>query len=760
MLKQSFITDDFQSVTESLSTLSALGKRETAVITLDENESTERPELTIESYLNLLHLIESGDEPNRIFFNIVKIASTLPNVTGASLFLPSESINGDMDFVVAHGNNTINDVSYLPDLNNRDRNGQYHNSREKIHCFDIICLGAAIGYLVISRTDQLDETTSTQLVFLAHHAGIVHERQKLSSNLQHFVDRLQALNELNQLIASSSGLQRVVKSLARESAFRFTADIALIFVLDDEHRYLEIKGGYGCSPSAIPKRIPVGSGLLGQIMRVGGHISVANLAGHPDHGVRFLEDLAIKAIDGCCLEVHQESLGAILIGYRREAVILRNDLTRFEEFCRGAAVAISNSRTQERIKAYTERLEELVEQRTSDLAIQTARAEEANQAKSRFLANMSHELRTPLTSIVGYSSVLEDGLFGPLTGQQLEALSAVTRSSEHLKNLIDDVLNLARIESGKEVPEPINIPLNEILVQSHKLMYQTASGKGVNLDEPLIPERLKNVAIFADRKHLHQIIINLLSNAVKYTPKGGKVWMSHDVIGDKVQISIHDTGVGIPPHKIMKLFERFERGDDSYSKEQEGTGIGLNLTRKLIELNGGRVSVESQEGRGSCFTVMLPLANSAPAAVTIDESQGETARLDDLRILIVDDNRDSCNILSLALNPTGAIVKVAHTVREAINLLRDFSPDAVLTDLAIPGESGLVLIDHIRKRSGDPMANIPIIVLSACAFQADRDAALGAGADKFIPKPYRPSEIVKAIQTLCIHSTLSRPGTR
>jgi signal transduction histidine kinase len=406
-----------------------------------------------------------------------------------------------------------------------------------------------------------------------------------------------------------------LKSLARESAFRFAADVALTLLLNEDKTLLEVKGGYGCAPHLIPKNLELSTGILGQIMRVGGHLSVPQLQNYPDHRLPFIQELGIKSVDVCCLEVRGEPLGVILIGYRRETFISHNDLTRFEEFCQGAAVAIANARTQERITSYTERLEELVESRTADLAIQTSRAEEANHAKSQFLANMSHELRTPLTAIVGYSSVLADGVFGPMTDRQRDALNAITRSSEHLKNLIDDVLNLARIESGKEEAEPTKVPVKDVLTQAHKLMMQTALGKGVSLQPLKLSAETTKLDMFVDAKHIHQIIINLMSNAVKYTPRGGKVNVASELVGDKIRISVSDTGVGIPPAKMEKLFQRFERGEDTYSKSQEGTGIGLNLTRRLIELNGGRIEVESIEGhsRFSCRWQLPPKESLLPS---------------------------------------------------------------------------------------------------------------------------------------------------
>jgi signal transduction histidine kinase/CheY-like chemotaxis protein len=609
----------------------------------------------------------------------------------------------------------------------------------------------------VRTVEKLSERSVEKLATLAHNCGVVFERQRLSGTLQHFIDRLEVLNELNQLIASNVGLQRIMKSVARESAFRFAADFAVCFILDDERKNLEAKGGYGCAPSSLPSQISIEGGILGQVMRAGGQLSVTNLVSYPDHRLPFLDPLGVQSVDAYCLEVRGEALGALLIGYRRENTMSQNDLTRFEEFCQGAGVAIANARAQERLTSYTNRLEELVTQRTQDLEVQTERAEEANHAKSQFLANMSHELRTPLTAIVGYSSVLADGIFGALSDKQRDALNAIARSSDHLKALIDDVLNLARIESGKEEAEPSRVLTKDVLHQTYKLMMQTAMGKGVQLQPLQIADAVAASHMWVDPKHMHQIVINLLGNAVKYTPKGGKVWFSAEVVGDKVKIAINDTGVGISEEKRNKLFERFERGEDAYSKAQEGTGIGLNLTKRLVELNGGRIGVDSVEGKGSSFWIMMPAANAETAPVASLDQNDVRLRLDGLSALVVDDNRDTCDVLKHILIAAGATPRVTHSVREAIVALSEEIPDIVLTDLAMPGESGLELIKHISNSSGQ-LANVPVIVLSACAFDSDRESALRAGAVAFVPKPFRPTEIVRAVrQTTLAHAMGSAP---
>lgn len=712
--------------------------------------------LAVQSLEDIARLIEYGEDAESVYQAITHFAASHDEITGAAIFLPSEKLNGRQS-LICHGGDLKEIISlenYELERNTQVLAGDFANKifksqlKSGAQFYHILQLGSNLGALTVTAPLGVSLELEDTLLHLAFYTGVVYEHQRLSGTVTHFLERLQVLNELNQMIVSNAGLQRIVKSISRESAFRFAADVSLTFIFDEEGTNLESQGGYGCAPQLIPRTIELGGGgIMDQVLRSGGHLSIPNLANTRSSGLEFLRKIGIKAIDACCLEVREDPIGVIVIGYRRETIINKTVLSRFEEFSRAAGVAIANARAQERLRAYTERLEELVESRTADLAVQTARAEEANQAKSQFLANMSHELRTPLTAIVGYSSVLADGIFGPLNTKQHDALTAVTRSSEHLKNLIDDVLSLARIESGKEEPEPSFVPLGELLRQASKLMAQTALDKGVHLEQINIEEEILAHSLFCDQKHVHQILINLMSNAVKYTPKGGSVWLNAQIVGDKAKIMVSDSGVGIPPDKLKTLFQRFERGSDSYSRSQQGTGIGLNLTKKLVELNGGHISVESQPGSGSTFWVLMPLATGAAVILPQPAQNLPPVKLNGANILVVDDNADTREVLSIVLNRAGAKVQLATSSGEAKHILHGRGIDIILTDLAMPGESGLVLIQHIRE-SYESYRSIPILVLTACAFESDREASLKAGATLFMAKPFKPNEVVMNLKSI------------
>lgn len=255
-------------------------------------------------------------------------------------------------------------------------------------------------------------------------------------------------------------------------------------------------------------------------------------------------------------------------------------------------------------------------------------AEEASRAKSDFLANMSHELRTPLNSIIGFSEVLQDEMFGGLNEKQRQYVGNILVSGKHLLELINDILDLAKVESGKMELEPVIVNLRNTLATSLAMLQEKALKHGLKLSMELPAE--VEIELVADERKLKQIMFNLLSNAIKFTPDGGSVRVSARKVsgldvpvsrlgpkasdrkleGDFVEVSVADTGIGISPEQIPKLFKAFSQLSSPYSREHEGTGLGLALTRRMVELHGGRVWVESEVGKGSRFIFAIPLSQS------------------------------------------------------------------------------------------------------------------------------------------------------
>ena len=250
------------------------------------------------------------------------------------------------------------------------------------------------------------------------------------------------------------------------------------------------------------------------------------------------------------------------------------------------------------------RLDQVLQEKNIELESARSVAEKTNLAKSDFLANMSHELRTPLNSVIGFSEVLQDQMFGPINEKQQEYVNNILTSGRHLLSLINDILDLSKVESGKMELEPSAFLLRESLDASMMMLREKALKGGIALHLDLAPEA--DVCIAADQRKLKQILFNLLSNAVKFTHAGGTVDVSAVRDGDFIEITVADTGMGIREEDIPKLFQTFTQLESVYTKGFEGTGLGLALTRQLVELHGGRIWVKSEFGTGSRFSFTIP----------------------------------------------------------------------------------------------------------------------------------------------------------
>lgn len=577
----------------------------------------------------------------------------------------------------------------------------------------------------------------------------MNSEQSTSDEIKLLRERYELVTRIVQLMASGVDGERLPKTLAHECAFRFNADCALTMILSESGEGLNIAGAYGLEPSTIPRSIQLTNTILGRTLGVGGIASINDLEKQQENSIDFLIANGISCINCCILEIRGSKIGALLLGYKEPHEINEERTTLLEEYAQAAAVALAKAIDQKRLTEYAEQLVGLVQERTADLAIQTVRAEEANMAKSRFVANMSHELRTPLTAIIGYASVIKDGIYGPVNAKQFEGLKAISRSSELLKDLIDDVLNLSRIEAGKEQAEPAKIELSDILKQIFKLMIQTAMAKGIKIEPIQLDPSVKSAILWIDPRHIRQILINLISNAIKYTKTGGQVTIRAELLGDKVKIAVSDTGVGMGPDLMKRLFTRFERGKDQYSSNQPGTGLGLALTKKLVELNGGIIGVESEVEKGSTFWVLIPMADSQ-AVITSDAIEKQIAKLpslDGLNILILDDNTTTADMIAAVITEAAGNAFHVTNVQEAKRAIHSSNYDLVLVDLALPKENGLTFIDHVKLDCEAPLNRIPLIVVSACVFDQDRQAALNHGASQFIEKPFHPEELLQAIRS-------------
>src|SRR6185503_13631273 len=334
-----------------------------------------------------------------------------------------------------------------------------------------------------------------------------------------------------------------------------------------------------------------------------------------------------------------------------------------------------------------------------------AEAEAANRIKDEFLATLSHELRTPLTSLLGWSSVLREGKRDEKILNQ--GLDAIDRNARVQAQLIDDLLDVSRIVSGKLNLEVRPLDLTSVTRAAINVVRPAADAKGISLDyfaEPGLG------AISADSARLHQIIWNLLSNAVKFTPHGGKICVRVEQAGADARVTVKDTGQGIEPEFLPRVFDRFLQADSSTTRSFGGLGLGLAIVRHLVELHGGTVAAQSDGvGKGATFTATFPLLadRTAPAAHVQEISAPNDYSLDGLRVLLVDDEPEARQIISTVITRTGAEVRICESAHEALAKLSEWKPDVILSDIAMPGQDGYSFIRQVRSLPRDQGGDTP-----------------------------------------------------
>ncbi len=414
----------------------------------------------------------------------------------------------------------------------------------------------------------------------------------------------------------------------------------------------------------------------------------------------------------------------------------------------------------------TMRLYEELYKHSNELNALNAKLAKALRTKDEFLANMSHELRTPLSAILGKSEIMLEGIPGPLTDKQTASLRVIEESGRHLLDLINDILDIAKIEAGKIALDIQKVPLRNVSEISLQVVRQMAHKKQIKL-QVNVPPSLKSVR--ADERRLKQILINLLSNAVKFTANGGEVGLniSNDPEKESIQFQVWDTGIGISPENMTLLFKPFVQLDSSLARLHEGTGLGLSLVYRLTEMHGGSVSLESQVGVGSCFTVTLP-QNPQPDSASLQE-QAKTERLQcgDLLtnklsqgssegplILLVEDNEMSIEMVSEYLPIWGYRLIVARTGLEAVARAQQEKPDLILMDIQISEIDGLTAVQELRQDT--TTSSIPIVALTALAIHGDQERCLAAGVNKYLSKPIQLRQLALLIDQLLTGARLKQ----
>ncbi len=380
--------------------------------------------------------------------------------------------------------------------------------------------------------------------------------------------------------------------------------------------------------------------------------------------------------------------------------------------------------------------------------VQQAReeAEELNRSKDQFLAVLSHELRTPLNAIFGWARMLQSAAMDEATSRR--AIDAILRNATAQVQLVEDLLDVSRIITGKMRLDVQWLDLKSVIESALDAVQPAASAKGLKIETVLDPNAGPVVGA-ADR--LRQVVWNLLMNAIKFTPRDGRVQVHLRKLKSHVEIVVSDSGEGIQPEILPFIFDRFRQGDSTTTRPHGGLGLGLALVRHLVDLHGGRVRAASEgPGRGATFVVELPVAILGPEAGTTLETSAAMGALplQNVRVLLVDDDADGLDLTTVMLTNSGAQVKTAVSVAAALDILESWPADVLVSDIEMPGEDGYELLRRIRAKERGGRTRLPALALTAYGRPEDRRRTLAAGYNLHLAKPIDPSELVLAVANL------------
>ncbi len=358
------------------------------------------------------------------------------------------------------------------------------------------------------------------------------------------------------------------------------------------------------------------------------------------------------------------------------------------------------------------------------LELRSREAERANSLKSEFLASMSHELRTPLHTILGFTELLREELSGPLNDKQKRFIQHVHQDASHLLELINDILDLSKIEAGRLDLQIDSVDAFDLACETVDSLRVQAGVKRITIDN-LLPAQL---FLLADRVRLREILTNLLSNAVKFTPEGGTVTVAAgEPAADHIEIAVTDTGIGIAPEDQQVIFEKFRQIGSTTKGVREGTGLGLAIVKRLVEMHGGRIALKSAPGKGSRFSFTMPLDLGRRRAEPL--------------ILVIEDSPNARELLCGYLNPLGIRTECAETAEEGILMAQRLRPDAIMLDLLLPGRTGWRALEDLR--ASPQTRSVPVFVTSVLDY--DR-GAMARGATGYLQKPLTKEALVRALR--------------
>jgi signal transduction histidine kinase/ActR/RegA family two-component response regulator len=560
---------------------------------------------------------------------------------------------------------------------------------------------------------------------------LVQELQAGRAELARKVGELEALRMVGETVSSSLDVDHVLSTIAMHAVELSGTDGGSIMEYDDPERRFAVRSVYRTSPEVVDRlrgvRIDLDSTLVGRAAKERRPIAVPDLSSVDlDPHLHILFDDGWRSVVAVPMLREERIIGSLVVRRKVTGDFTEETLDLLETFASQSALALLNA------------------QLFTALQERSAQLEVASRHKSEFLASMSHELRTPLNAVLGFSEVLLERMFGDINERQEEYLRDIHSSGKHLLELLNEILDLSKVEAGQMELEFTSLDVPAALEYAASMLRERATAHSIDLRVELGG---RVGAVEADELRFKQVVLNLVSNAVKFTPDGGSVVIWADEVDTDLHVTVKDTGVGIPVEDRERIFESFQQGGRGAARE-EGTGLGLTLSRRIVELLGGRMWLESEVGVGSTFGFSIPMQRTRGKIQRDGEAEASAS------VVMIEDDRASLDLLTAYLSGAALRVTTTRDGQAGLDAVRRDRPSAVLLDIVLPGIDGWAVLQQLKSEADTK--DIPVIVVSIVD-ERSRGTAMGAAA--YLVKPVSRDDLLAALAAVGIPvSTAGAPS--